>query len=440
MQRSLLIVAFLGGTSVADRLPDPAPDAPPAEPPVEPPAAPTPAPAPPTPAAPIVAPPLPPPEPELTEAEKIERANYASSSVRFGGFIQTQYRLREDSGFGSDTDGFRARAIRVLTRGDTRAGNLELSAFLETELQPQFDLLDGYGSVARPLPDHGRFSIDLGQMRVPVSRQSMLADWQLAFPDKAQLASISPIRDLGMRVTLDLPRPDAKRRRRGSSFRIPKVRLIGGVFNGEGTNVIENINQKYMWTGRAEVTVFGEERHLAESAFEGEFLTFAGSYARNKRNEGDRLDKQTTLGFDISGAYKGFSGSFEYLEVRHFQTSLNEEMDDRNTFDFHANGFNAQLCYMLPMKLAPWKQARLELGGRVEEIDRNDTIPIATPNDANQSVRGVTAIASYYLRMHSFKLQAAYTHFKELENQTAGGQEARFKNDQFLLQATYRLE
>lgn len=389
-------------------------------------------------AVPVQAPP--PEEPTLTEAEKIERANYASSSVKFGGFIQTQYRLREDSGFGSDTDGFRARAIRVVTRGDTRAGNLELSAFIETELQPQFDLLDGFGSVARPLPAHGRFSVDVGQMRVPVSRQSMLADWQLSFPDKAQLASISPIRDLGMRVTLDLPRPEAKRRRRETSLRIPKVRLIGGVFNGEGTNVIENINQKYMWTGRAEVTVFGEERHLAESVFEGEFLTFAGSYARNKRNEGDRLDRQTTLGFDITGAYKGFSGSFEYLEVRHFQTSLDEDLDDPNTFDFKANGFNAQLCYMLPFPVAPWKQARLEVGGRIEEIDRNDTIPIATPNDPNQSVRGITAITTYYLRMHSFKLQLAYTHFKELENKTAAGTEARFNNDQLLLQATYRLE
>ncbi len=222
--------------------------------------------------------------------------------------------------------------------------------------------------------------------------------------------------------------------------RIPRVRLIGGVFNGEGTNVIENINQKYLWTGRAEVTLVGEERGLAESSFTGRYLTIAGSYARNKKNEGDRLDRQTWLGFDISGSYKGFSGSFEYLEVRHFQTSLNEEMDDPNTLDFNANGFTAQLCYMLPFRLAPFKQARFELGGRVEEIDRNNTIPIATPNDTNQSVRAITAITSYYLRMHSFKLQLAFTHFKELENRTAGGANASFKNDQLLLQATYRLE
>jgi hypothetical protein len=444
LQRSLLIVALLGGNAVAQPAPDAPPDPVPEPPPAETSPAPTPAPVQqPTPPAPVAVQPAPPPreEPELTEAEQIQLANYASSSVRVGGYIQTQYRKREDSGFGSDTDGFRARAIRITARGDTRAGNLELSAFLETELQPQFDLLDGFGTASRPFKDHARVTVDVGQMRVPVSRQNMLSDANLAFPDKAFIASISPIRDLGMKVTFDLPRPDGERRsRRRKSLRVPGVRLIGGVFNGEGTNVIENINQKYMWTGRAEVTVFGEERHLSESAFEGQFLTLAGSYARNKRNEGNRLDRQSWVGFDISGAYKGISGSFEYLEVRHVQTSLNEEMDDPNTFDFHANGFNAQLCYMLPFKLAPWKQARLELGGRLEEIDRNDTVPIATPNDPNQSVRAITAIASYYLRMHSFKLQLAYSHFKELENQTAAGAEARFKNDQLLLQATYRLE
>jgi len=382
----------------------------------------------------VVAPP--PPEPVLTEADRIRLANYASSSVHVGGFIQTQFRKRQDSGFGSDTDGFRARAIRYTTRGDTRAGNLELSAFIETELQPQFDLLDGFGTISRPFKNHARITLDLGQMRVSVSRQNLLSDDALSFPDKAQLASISPLRDLGGRLTVDLPRPDAGR----GSFRIPGVRLIGGVYNGEGTNVIENINQKYMWTGRAEVTVAGEERRLAESAFNGQFLTLAGSYARNKRNEGVRLDRQTWFGFDITGAYKGFSGSFEYLEVRHVQTSLNEEIDDPNSLDFLANGINAQLCYMLPWKLAPLRQSRFEFGARIEEIDRNDTIPIATPNDPNQSVRVITAIASYYLRMHGFKFQLAYSHFQEVEDRTAGNANAAFKNDQLLLQATYRVE
>ncbi len=395
----------------------------------------------PTPITPAPAP-SPPPEPELTEAEQIQLANYASSTARVGGYLQTQYRKREDSGFSNDSDGFRFARARLIARADTRAGNLELSAFIEAELQPQFSLLDGYGTASRVLPHHARVTVDVGQMKVPVSRQNLLSDAQLAFVDKALLASISPGRDLGARVTVDLPRPDPKRRRRRGNLqlRAPSVRLIGGVFNGEGTNVIENINQRYLWTARAEVTVLGEERGLAESAFAGRYLTLSGSYARNKRNEGDRLDRQTSLGFDITGSYKGFSGSFEYLEVRHSQTTANEDMDDPNTLDFNANGFTAQLCYMLPFKLAPFKQARLELGGRIEEVDRNDTTPIATPGDPNQSVRAITAIASYYLRMHSFKVQLAFSHFKELENRTATGANASFANDQLLLQATYRLE
>jgi hypothetical protein len=76
----------------------------------------------------------------------------------------------------------------------------------------------------------------------------------------------------------------------------------------------------------------------------------------------------------------------------------------------------------------------------VEEIDRNDTIPIPAPADPAQSVRSLTAVASYYLRMHTLKAQLAFTHFEELEDQTASGAKATFDNDQLLLQVTYRLE
>lgn len=385
--------------------------------------------------------PPPPDEPELTEADKIQRANYEPSSVRLGGFLQTQYRLRQDSPGLSDTNGFRLARARLIAAGETRSGNLELSAFVEAELQPQFDLKDAYASVSRGFKDHARITVDAGQMRVPISRQSLLSDSRLAFVDKALLASIAPGRDLGGRLTIDLPRPDKKRRQ----LRLPGLRLIGGVFNGEDINQIENINQRYLYTGRAELTLLGQERQLAESAFGGRFVTIAASFGRNKRNQGDRLDRQTYLGFDISGGYRGLSGSFEYLEVRHVETTLDESMDDPNTQDFHANGFVAQLNYLLPLKLAPLKQARLEIGFRVEEIDRNDTTAIAQICDVsdpacNQSVRAITGVASYYLRMHSLKAQLAVTRFKALEDRTATGDDASYGNNQVLLQVTYRLE
>lgn len=400
----------------------------------------------PTPVAPTPAPPVqpqpvqpapePPPPRELSERELMARANYEPSTVRLGGFLQTQYRWREDSDAAgvNDTNGFRMARARLVGQGETRAGNLELSFFTELELQPIFDLNDAFATVSRPLPNHARITVDGGQMRVPVSRQNMLSDTRLSFVDKAQIATISPLRDLGMKVTIDLPRPDKRRRR---DFRMPGVRFIGGVFNGEGTNQVENINQRYMWTGRLEVTAFGID-NLTEGAFGGKYLTISTSAAYNNRNEANRLDTVTWVGFDIAGSYKGLSGSFEYLEARHVQTVAG--MDDPNTQDFKQNGFTAQLAYLLPVRVAPYKQGRIELALRLEEIDRNDAVPISVPGDPAQSVRAVTAVASYYLRMHTLKAQLAFTSFRELEDRTATGQNAVFNNDQVLLQVTYRLE
>jgi len=414
------------------------PEPPPEQPPVvqpSPPAPLPPQPSEPPPVAPL-APTPPPPEPEPSAREVEALASYEPSSVQLGGFLQTQYRMREDSDAQADTNGFKLARARLIGLGQTRAGNLELSAYVEAELQPTFFLTDAYATVTRALPMNARLTVDGGQMRVPISRQNLLSDSRLAFVDKAQLATIAPDRDLGVRVAFDLPRPDVKRRK---SLRPPGVRVIGAVFNGEGPNQVENINQEYFYVGRMEVTALGQEQVLAESAFGGRFLKLSGSVGRNKRSEGDRLDTVTYLGVDVAGAYRGLSGSFEYLEVRHVQT-LFDGLDDPNTLDFKANGFSAQLNYLLPFKLPPHKQARFELGVRLEEIDRNDTIPIVQPGEPGQSVRAITAVASYYLRMHSLKAQLAYTAFSELEDETVVGGNATFDNDQLLLQVTYRLE
>ena len=384
-------------------------------------------------------PPAPAPAAPVSEPADDPLPNYEPSSVRLGGFLQTQYRRRQDANGtfdADDTNGFRLARVRLIGLAQTRAGNLELSAFVESELQPNFFLADGYATVSRTLPHNGRITIDGGQMRVPISRQNLLSDSRLAFVEKAQLATIAPDRDLGVRVTLDAPRPTPKRR---NEFRLPGARLIGGAFNGEGPNQVENINQDYFYVGRLELTPIGEERQLAESGFGGRFLTIAGSIGRNKRSEGGRLDTVSYAGVDVTGSLRGLSGSFEYLRVRHRQTQ-GDGTDDPNTTDFDANGFVAQVNYLLPFKLPPLDQARFELGFRLEEIDRNDRVPISQPGEAGQSVRSITAVASYYLRMHTLKAQLAFTSFKELEDRTAAGENAAFDNDQLLLQVTYRME
>ncbi len=343
--------------------------------------------------------------------------------MQLDGFLQPQLRLRQDSTAQFDENGLRFARARAIVHGKTRAGDLELSAFVEAELQPTFDMVDAFVTVTRQLPGKGQLSVDVGQMRVPISRQQLLSDSRLAFVDKAAVASIAPRRDLGARLGVVVPK-------------LPHVRVTGGVFNGEGPNQVQNINQKFLFAGRVEVTPLGHEETFGESAFGGNFITAAVSVGLNKLTAGTRREDVRYLGFDISGAWKGLSGSFEYLDVDHGFT----EAGAMTIEDYRANGFVAQLNYLLPVALPPARRARLEVGARVEEIDRNDTVPIAQLGDPEQSVREITGVVSLYLHNHSLKAQLAVSHFEEIETLTSVDENAVYDNDQVLLQVTYRLE
>ena len=340
--------------------------------------------------------------------------------MRFGGYVQPQFRLREDSPAQFDEDGFRLARTRFTATAEGSTGSLDLTAYMEAELQPTFSLLDAFATVSRKLPAGGLVTLDFGQTRVPISRQQLLSDSRLAFVDKAQLATIAPDRDLGARLAFVAPH-------------VPWIRVVGGVFNGEGRNQVENINQKYLYAGRLEVSPFGTAMPLAESSFGGDLLTAAVSVGHNSLTPGQFKEDLLYLGADLSAAWHGISGSVEYLEVRHTFSG------NRPGPDYKANGWTAQLNYMLPMEL-PSGQGRFEVGARVEEIDRNDAVPIAQLGDPNQSVREYTAVASYYLRKHDAKIQLAASHFTEIEDRTVTSDNASYPNDQLLLQVTYRVE
>ena len=252
----------------------------------------------------------------------------------------------------------------------------------------------------------------------------MLSDSRLSFVDKAQVATIAPDRDLGVRLTAAPPKFPLK--------------VIVGVFNGDGKNQVENINEHYLFAGRLEISPFGRDAPLAESAFGGRLLTLGLSYGHNNLTSmASGHELVNYYGADLAAAWKGLSGSFEYLLVTHAFEGSDPSMQ---AAAYHANGWAAQLAYLLPTRLPPLRQARLELAARVEEIDRNDTIPISMIGDPNQSVREYTGVISYYLRMHALKAQLAFNHFTEIEDRTAVGGNASYKNDQLLVQVTYRLE
>lgn len=335
-----------------------------------------------------------------------------------GGYVQSQLRVRQDDPVAAaDENGFRVRRARVTAHATRRFGAVELSTELEAELTPDFQLLDAYVSATSCLAHDGRWRVDVGQVKAPVSRQTLLSDSRLGFVDKPELAGLAPDRQLGALATLAVPH-------------LPHLRLAAGLFNGEGRNLGGNVDQHFLYAGRVEFAPFGREVALAESNLGGDYLVIAGSAAQQRRDAGDGLEDETSFGADVAFGWRGASGTVEYLQVRHTPA-------DQARPGYRANGIVAQLAYLIPVARL---RRHLEVAARWEEIDRNDTIPIVRRGDPNQSLRYFTGAISWYQHDHALKLQVSASHIVEIEDRDAGGNDASYANDTLLVQATFRIE
>jgi hypothetical protein len=337
-----------------------------------------------------------------------------------GGYVQPQARARQDDAVAqSDENGFRFRRARLDVGAHRKLGGVEYAVEIENELTPEFQLLDAVVSARSCLPGEGSWQVALGQIKAPVSRQTLLSDSRLSFVEKPELASLAPDRQLG--GTFELVAPY-----------LPLVSLEGGIFNGEGRNQVQNVDQRFLYAGRLEVRPFGRDLALTESAHDGDFLTVGASVARNRAGNGTSIETFLYLGGDVGFAWRGISGELEYLQVEH---SFSE---GSVLPDYRANGFNAQLAYLLP--LPGFAADKLEVGVRVEEIDRNDTIPITVRGDTNQSLRYYTGVLTWYQVAHDLKLQLQVSHIDEVEDRDQNLMDATYANDTVLLQAQYRME
>lgn len=340
----------------------------------------------------------------------------ATTSLTVGAYMQARYRwISNDQDVTSDENGFSLAKVRpYLVAARQLDPRWSARARIESELTPQFQMVDASAGMVFD----GRVALDIGQQRAPVSRVALTSDSVTAFPEAAAVAGLAPGRQIGALLEARDPWTDW-------------VKVSVGMFNGEGRNQPQNIDESYLFAGRLAVTPVGKDRY-AESAFGGDFVTLAASVAHNSLEVGSTSEKQLTMGMDLAGSYHGLAASVEYLQVEH---AFGE---GASTPDFRANGVVAQATYLLPaMARLP---GRIEAGARFDELDRNDTVPIVAPGDENQSLRSYTGVVTYYLAGHALKLSASYSHVVEVEATDRLGNDATLKNDRVFIQLTYRGE
>jgi hypothetical protein len=169
----------------------------------------------------VIVEPTPPPSPR-------ERATFHAGPVDLwaGALVQV------DAGRGGERQGFFLRRSR-LRFGGRLERLVSLGVRLEIELNPIADpagLLDAvveFRVASRGLADLGR--LELGQMKVPLSREVMDAPEDLVFVERPEGSRlVAPGRDVGVLYTLPLLRGE------GRAASVPRAQLRFGLYNGEG--------------------------------------------------------------------------------------------------------------------------------------------------------------------------------------------------------------
>lgn len=345
--------------------------------------------------------------------------------VRVGGYVQPQLLVRQNDPVAQgDENGFRLVHARLTLQGDRDMGEVAgfghilAGARFEAEMTPDPELLDAYVLLHGGLPCGGGFELDAGQVKAPLSRQSLVSDAQLQMVEKARLTALSPDRQLGARFIVHPPL-------------LPMLELSGGMFNGEGRNKVANVDENYLWVGRIAFRPVGPDAPLTESALGPDQVSIAASVAYNASESGDigRILKYAEA--DAFVSWKGLSAYAEWLQVSTDQAPSSPDPD------FKSNGVNVQAGYLLPLPGSLYR--RFEVVARFEEVDPNDTVPIVKRGDSNQSLRRWVVGASYYQLGHDLKLQANFAHVEELEDLDHNGNDATYPNDELLVQLTYRI-
>jgi hypothetical protein len=345
----------------------------------------------------------------------------ASPELYLGGLAQPQLKWAQQDDSVTVTNpqnsGFALHRARIIAGGTLKGWNILWEARIEAEMVPSFQLLDAWLAASNDLPARGFWRITFGQQFAPFSRQTILPAHTLQMVDFAQLVQLAPGRQLGISGTLALPHA-------------PWLQLSGGVFNGKGINIVENLDQNLMYVGRVAFRPIGERASLTESALGPDAVWVAADVSYATKKQGDFNEHDLLVGADAFASWRGISAYVEYLWGN---ITYSAGAPKQN---YHEQGFNAQLGYLLPIPGRLYR--RFEIATRYEAVAPNQTVPITGPGDPTQARAAYVAGINYYHREHMLKVQLDYTHNQQIDTVDATGKPATYHNDTLVCQLTWR--
>jgi hypothetical protein len=292
-------------------------------------------------------------------------------------------------------DGF---TIEARVGVDASLPRIPVSAHVEIALLPEPAATDAFVDAS----PHDWVTVRFGQMKVPFSLNRMASDTRRQLPrDPMFLREADISREIGLDASVRVPIAGQDR-----------VVAWSGLYNGEGANRIQNVNQRFQLVERVLVTPFGARGRVFEGTGRELYLGIGGGWMYDFAGDGLAAEETNTFAVDLQFAWDVLSLQAEALdqEIVHANATV---------ADYHVQGFYAQIGSFIP---APWVRDHLEIVGRLEMSDPNTAFGSADGESLAelQGTRRIQGGLNLYLRKnpanyHDIKLSAAYEHVDPLE-------------------------
>lgn len=347
----------------------------------------------------------------------LEEAGFSHVRAELGGFIQPRFRWTPD-----DPDanlngqiGFNVQRARLSQSVELTGAPIGASSHwkfsvregLSIELSPEPVLQDAFINVGIGT----EFQITAGQFKAPVHRAILAGDQNNLFPDRNQITTWVPEREIGVMLH--------------GWWGERVIEWQVAAFDGEGKNRVGNVNKKLMYAGRVAFSPLGSPgtnfEILKDWRPDGQERirpTFTVGYSFFQNTTGSVGTQQASLGHNVE-----FFFHYRPLTVMSEVFYRTSDFEAVEVADDHQLGGYVQAGMFLAG--VPWAKDHIAVMGRFEQgdpfIPNGADVPPTGPTDPNQGSRresvglGIYANEPLFRFVQDLRLVVSYTFRQELE-------------------------